>query len=481
MYNLDMKTIIGRETECKRLDKCMQAKTAQLVVVYGRRRIGKTYLVNHYFKDNIVFKVTGAYGQSKEIQLRNFSDELNRRSKKKRAIPKDWFEAFNNLREYIEELSSKKKLVFFIDEMPWLDNHKSKFLAAFEYFWNDYGTSKNNLIFVICGSATSWMVDNIANNKGGLFNRQTCRIYLEPFTLKQTKEFLLDQGISWSDYDIAECYMIMGGIPYYLSLLDASLSYVLNIDNLFFRKKAELWDEFDHLYQTLFKNSDKYIQIMKCLSEKRSGYTRKEISEKCEIEANGKLTKILDDLVNSGFVKASSFYGKKKKETLYESADYYTNFYFRFLKDNHGKDEHYWSKAIDNPSRKSWAGFTFEQLCKDHIEQIKTKLGISGVLTEEYIWYTKTNEELGMCGAQIDLLIERRDRIINLCEIKFSTREFVIDKDYDLKLRNKMEAFRLATKTNYGLQLTMITTYGVKENKYSSIVGSQVTLADLFK
>ena len=166
---------------------------------------------------------------------------------------------------------------------------------------------------------------------------------------------------------------------------------------------------------------------------------------------------------------------------MYESADYYTNFYFRFLKDNHGKDEHYWSKAIDNPSRKSWAGFTFEQLCKDHIEQIKTKLGISGVLTEEYIWYTKTNEELGMCGAQIDLLIERRDRIINLCEIKFSTREFVIDKDYDLKLRNKMEAFRLATKTNYGLQLTMITTYGVKENKYSSIVGSQVTLADLFK
>ncbi len=476
-----MKMLIGREKECKRLDKCMQSKTAQLIVVYGRRRVGKTYLVNHYFKDDISFKITGAYGQSRQFQLRNFSDELNRRSNNKKAIAIDWTEAFNNLREYIEELDSNKKQVFFIDEMPWLDTRKSGFLAAFEYFWNDYGTSKDNLIFVICGSATSWMVDNIANNKGGLFNRQTCRIYLEPFTLGQTKEFLLNQGIDWSNYDIAECYMIMGGIPYYLSLLDAGLSYVNNIDNLFFRKRAELWDEFDHLYQTLFKSSDRYIQIMECLASKRSGYTRNEISKITGIEANGKLSKSLEDLINSGFVKVSSFYKNRKKEALYQSCDYYTNFYFRFLKDNNGKDEHYWSKAIDNPSRKSWSGLTFEQLCKDHIEQIKIKLGISGVLSEEYIWYIKADEQLKTNGAQIDLLIERRDRVINICEIKFSNQEFIIDKDYDLKLRNKIDSFRRNTNTKYGLQLTMITTYGVRENKYSSLVGNQVILDDLFK
>ncbi len=476
-----MEKLIGRERECERLKRCLETDTAQLVVIYGRRRVGKTYLVNHFFKDNIDFKITGAYGQSKQVQLRNFYDELNRRYKNIWNVPKDWIEAFNYLREYIETLSKKDKHVFFIDEMPWLDTHKSGFLAAFEYFWNDYGSSKDNLMFVICGSATSWMVDKIANNKGGLFNRQTCRIYLEPFTLAQTKEYLQGQNIFWSDYDIAECYMIMGGIPYYLSLLDSSVSYVENIDNLFFRKKAELWDEFDHLYQTLFKNSDKYIQIVECLSNKRSGYTRNEIAKKTDIKENGKLSKMLDDLVNSGFVNVSSFYGNKKKEALYESSDYYTNFYFRFLKDNHGKDENYWSKAIDNPSRKSWAGFTFEQLCKDHVKQIKIKLGISGVLTDEYIWYKKADEELGISGAQIDLLIERRDRIINLCEIKFCSNEFIIDKDYDLRLRNKIETFRSSTSTKYGLQLTMITTYGVKNNKYSSLVGSQVTLEDLFK
>lgn len=458
----------------------MKSATAQLVVVYGRRRVGKTFLVNQFFKNKLEFKVTGAYGQPRKVQLRNFADELNRRSDKERTSPKDWIQAFNYLREYIEELSDDEKHVFFIDEMPWLDTHKSGFLPAFEYFWNDYGSSRDNLVFVICGSATSWMVDNLANNKGGLFNRQTCRLYLEPFTLAQTKEYLHANGMAWSEYDITECYMIMGGIPYYLSLLENDLSYVQNIDNLFFRKKAELWDEFEHLYRTLFANSDKYIRVMECLSKKRSGCTRNEIADITGIASNGKLTKILEDLISSGFVRASSFYGNKKKAALYQSSDYYTNFYFRFLKDNHGKDEHYWSRSLDIPSRRSWAGLTFEQVCKDHIYQIKKKLGISGVLSEEYTWFARGNEELGTTGAQIDLLIERRDRIINICEIKFSTDEFVIDKEYDLKLRNKMETFKRNTSTKYGLQLTMITTYGVKNNKYSSIIGNQVLLEDLF-
>lgn len=481
IYNTCMKTLIGREKECERLEKCLKATTSQLVVVYGRRRVGKTFLINQFFKNKLDFKVTGAYGQPKNVQLRNFADELNRRSVKEWTIPKDWIQAFNFLREYIEQLSNDEKHIFFIDEMPWLDTHKSGFLPAFEYFWNDFGSSKDNLVFIICGSATSWMVDNVTNNKGGLFNRQTCRIYLEPFSLFQTREYLQTHGMSWSEYNIAECYMIMGGIPYYLSLLDSEMSYVQNIDNLFFRKKAELWDEFEHLYRTLFSNSDKYVAIMECLAEKRSGYTRNEIADKMKIAANGKLTKILENLINSGFVRASSFYGNRKKETLYQSSDYYTNFYFKFLKDNHGKDEHYWSKALDAPVRRSWAGLTFEQLCKDHINQIKEKLGISGVLSEEYIWFARENEELGTSGAQIDLLIERRDRVINICEIKFVSDEFIIDKEYELNLRNKIETFKRNTKTKYGLQLTMITTYGVKNNKYSSIVGNQILLEDLFK
>ena len=480
-YYSVMENLIGRNKECSRLDKCLKEQNAQLVIIYGRRRVGKTFLINEYFNNKFAFKFTGAYKQSKEIQLRNFTAELNRRSKKEWTLPKDWVQAFEYLREYVEQLPEGIKQIIFFDEMPWMDTHKSGFLPAFEFFWNDFASARKNLIFIVCGSATSWMVENLANNKGGLFNRQTCRLYLEPFNLAQTKEYLETKNIYWSEYDIAECYMIMGGIPYYLSLLDEELSYTQNIDHLFFEKRAELWDEFDHLYHTLFKNSDRYISIVETLCENRSGYTRGEIAEKTGIATNGKLTKMLSDLVGSGFVRASSFYGNKKKETVYQMADYYTCFYFRFVRENYGKDVHFWSNALDVPSRRVWAGLTFEQLCKDHIPQIKQKLGISGVLSSEYIWNCKGNEELGITGAQVDLLIERRDRIINLCEIKFSLNEYAIDKDYDLKLRNKIETFRRCTATRSGIQLTMITTYGVKNNKYRSIVGSQVTLEDLFR
>ena len=368
----------------------------------------------------------------------------------------------------------------FFDEMPWLDTHKSGFLSAFEFFWNDYGSAVDNLVFIVCGSATSWLVDNIEHNKGGLFNRQTCKLFLEPFTLNETEEYLVNKGIHWSRYDIAECYMIMGGIPYYLSLLDKELSYLKNIDYLFFRKKAELWDEFDHLYNTLFSSGESYISVVEKLSKKQSGLTRNEISEKTGLAENGVLTKILKNLVDSGFVRENRFFGKKKKDTLYQLADYYSCFYFRYLKENRGRDEHFWSNTLEAPARKAWAGIMFEQVCKDHIRQIKQRIGISGVLSEQSSWYVKADKELGTSGTQIDLIIDRRDRVIDLCEIKFYSDEFVIDSDYDMKIRNRMEAFRRATGTNKAVQIVFITTYGVKTNMYSGIIQKQVTLKDLF-
>lgn len=475
------KYLIGRKEEYERLTRCMRENSAQLVVVYGRRRVGKTFLINEFFDYKFAFKLTGSYNLSKADQLNNFANELQRITGKKIIVPKNWIQAFDLLRSYLEKLPKTKKQVVFLDELPWFDTHRSNFLPAFEWFWNNWASTQRNLVFVVCGSATSWMVDKIANNKGGLFNRQTCRLFLEPFTLNETEAFLNNKGIKWSRYQIAECYMIMGGIPYYLSLLDPSITYTQNIDRMFFKKKGELWDEFDHLYRTLFTNSDNYIKVVKILSEKRSGYTRNEISEKTKLPPNGKLTKILNNLSDSGFIRVSLFYGNKKKDIMYQLADYYTNFYFSFLESRYGKDSNYWSKAIDNPSRRVWVGLTFEQLCKDHTEQIKKKLGISGVLSDESVWSTKGDDELGISGAQVDMVIDRRDRVVNLCEMKYSVKEYVIDKSYDEDLRNKIDSFRRSTGTNKAIQLIMVTTYGVKSNKYSGIVGNQVVLDDLFE
>ncbi len=473
-----MNNLIGREKEIRRLNRALEEREAQLIIVYGRRRVGKTFLINEYFGGDFSFKFTGAFGESKKVQLKNFVLELNRQAMTKYDVPQDWSDAFALLRDYLESKDKEKKQVVFFDEMPWMDRQKSGFLPAFEWFWNSWGSSRENLVFIVCGSATSWMIDKLDNNKGGLFNRQTCRLYLEPFNLHDTELYLKSRDIYWSRYDITVCYMIMGGIPYYLKLLDRSLSLNENIDALFFEKRSELWDEFEHLYNTLFSNSDNYIRIVEALSKKRSGLTRNEISKASGVAANGVLSKMLTDLINSGFVRINDIFGRKKRDITYQLSDYYSLFYFRFIKDNYGKDEHLWSNSNDNPARRSWEGLTFEQICKDHIQQIKNKIGIAGVMTEISSWSKQGNDEED--GVQIDLLIDRRDRVINLCEIKFSGAQFEIKKEYDIKLKNKVEVFRETTKTNKTIQMTMITTYGIKKNMYSNYVGKEITLDDLF-
>ena len=479
IFNMN-ELIIGREAEQQQLQNAYESNESQLVIIYGRRRIGKTFLINHVFKDKFDFKLTGSFKEEKEKQLHNFFVELKRHIQVKESEPKNWTEAFEMLRDYIESLDENTKHVVFFDEMPWLDTNKSGFLSAFEYFWNSFGSAQDNLLFIVCGSATSWMVDNIDQNKGGLFNRQNYRIYLEPFTLAETEKFLLEKkNVVWNRYTIALCYMILGGVPYYLNLIEPKLTFEANIDKLFFNKRATLWDEYDHLYNTLFTNSVNYTKVVETLSEKRMGLSRSELAQETKLADNNSLTRILRNLEDSGFIRSYPYFGKKKNGTFYQLADFFTMFYFKFVKDNNTNDANYWSNSIDNPSRRAWEGFTFEQLCKDHSRQIKKKLGISGILTAESAWSVSKTDEHN--GAQIDMLIDRRDRVISICEIKFASEEYTITKDYEEKLRNKIGVFRTVTKTKKALQLVMITTYGVQKNMYSNRIQNEVVLDDLFE
>lgn len=470
--------IIGREEEINRLKACRNSKEPELVIVYGRRRVGKTFLIRRSFNYRFEFSFVGAYNKSTKVQLENFAMALQEQSGLERPIPKTWAEAFRQLREHLQQNAKNQKSVVFFDEMPWMDTGRSDFLSAFEYFWNSWGSSQNQLMFIVCGSATTWITNKLLHNKGGLYNRATQRIYLHPFTLHETEQYLKSRKIRWNRYDITECYMSMGGIPFYLKQLDPTLTYTQNIDRLFFSPRAILRDEFQNLYRSLFKNAETYEQIVMALGTKRMGLTRSEISKITGIAQNGKLGTMLNNLSQCDFIRPYNYWGKKKRGTLYQLSDYYTLFYQYFLKDKHGVDEHFWTKSIDYPSRRAWAGYAFEQVCKDHLPQIKHRLGISSVLNECSSWYGK-NEEDG--HAQIDLVIDRRDRVINICEIKFSQNPFIIDKDYDKQLRNKMATFQYATKTRKALHLTMITTYGVKQNMYSNIVQSQASMDNLFE
>ena len=471
-------TIVGRKYEFELLEQAMRSEESELIVVYGRRRVGKTFLVNQFFRNDYTFKLTGVYNRPTDVQLERFAVQIEEYTGNDCQTPENWYKAFDMLKQTIKQSDGTEKKVVFIDEMPWLDTDNSDFVAAFEQFWNGWASAEGNVVLVACGSATSWMTDKLLGNKGGLFNRAATRMFVRPFTLKETEQYLQSRGIEWSRYDIAECYMIMGGIPFYLKQLNARWSLTQNIDNIFFKEKGLLWDEFEHLYDTLFKQPENHIAIVEALAKKRMGLTRSEIIEETKLHDNGNLTKTLNNLVNNEFIRPYKYFGKEKQDTIYQLSDFYSMFYFSFIKDNYGSDPHFWTNSIDNPSHRAWAGYTFEQLCLYHIEQIKKSIGISAVQCSLSAWFHKG--DAASRGAQIDLLIDRRDRVINICEMKFSVNEFAIDKDYDNKLRNKIATFREETNTKKALQLTMVTTYGVKRNTHSNLVQSEVLLDDLF-
>ena len=480
-FNVSMAEIIGRRGVQYRLEKLYKSNQSELVVVYGRRRVGKTHLIRSYFEGRFALYLTGMYQATQERQLEQFATTLSEYQKTKVGTPKTWIEAFSMLKSYLLKSRVKRKVVF-IDEIPWLDTPNSGFLSAFEAFWNGWGAGRKDLLLIVCGSATTWITNKFLANKGGLFNRATAQIYLEPFTLAETEQFLRSKGINWSRYDITECYMIMGGIPYYLQQIDESKSYSQNIDEIFFNRNGKLKDEFQHLYRTLFSNSEYYIRIVELLSTKNIGLTREELIRLGGFLNNGYLTDALHNLETSNFIRAYNYYGKKKNNITYQLCDFYTMFYFRFIKQQYGRDEHFWTHSIDLPQRRAWADYMFEQVCYWHVPQIKHALGISGILSEQSAWYEhKADDAITDRGAQIDMIIARRDKVISLCEMKFSISQFVIDNEYEMLLRNKIATFRPYTQKSNALQIVMITSFGVKQNAHSGIVQSEVLMDDLFK
>lgn len=470
--------LIGRERERKRLNAYLNSENSEFIMLYGRRRVGKTFLIREHFSGQFSFYLTGLANSTTKKQLANFHSvycDLQSPIPKTKA-PKNWFEAFQRLISALEK-SRKKRKVIFIDELPWLDTAKSDFVSALEHFWNHWASGRNDILLIVCGSSNSWMINKLINNKGGLHNRISGRIKLEPFSLYETELFLKSQRIVWNRMQIAECYMIMGGIPYYLSLLNAGFSLAQNVDLLFFKKDALLKNEYENLYPALFKNVANYIAVIEALSTKTKGLERNELIKIAKITNGGATTKVLDELESNGFLRKYQPFGKLSRQSLYQLTDFYSGFYFRFVKNNKSTDENFWINNLDSPAHRAWSGFAFEQLCLHHIHQIKHALGISGVHTSEASWRSRDTKN----PLQIDLLIDRKDQVVNLCEMKFSIHEFSIDKKYSDEIRNKIGKFKDETKTRKAVYFTMVTTYGCAHNEYfKELVRNELTIEHLF-
>jgi AAA+ ATPase superfamily predicted ATPase len=457
------------------LEEVYSSKKSEFVAVYGRRRVGKTYLVRETFSDKFTFEISGLANTSTKEQLLNFSFTLKQSIGEDLKTPKNWLEAFSQLIDFIKKSKSKRKILFF-DEMPWMDTPRSGFLTALEHFWNGWASARKDIVLIVCGSSTSWIINNLINNHGGLHNRLTHIIYLKPFTLAECEQYFRWQKIDFSRYQIAEIYMIMGGIPFYLSKIERGFGVSQNVDNLFFIENAKLKNEFKNLYAALFRNSDDYVKIVEALSKKGKGLTRFDISKISKITSGGGLTKALQNLEYCGFIRKYHSLNKKTRNTLYQLIDSYSLFYFNFIQKNEYNDEQFWTNSLDTPLHNSWTGYAFEMLVLQHVAEIKKAMSIAGIQSSVSAWRSETEKP----AAQIDLVIKRKDGIINILEIKYCNKKFTITKEYEENLRNKISAFKAEVHTRNAVHLLMLTTFGLNKNKYSGIVQKELTLNSLF-
>lgn len=481
------KLFIGREKEQELLRHYLSSDQSEFIAVYGRRRVGKTFLIQQVVGDDLAFYVAGMNEVSMRVQLANFMEGF-----RKKGVPiqevKTWLDAFVALESYLDSLPKGKKILF-IDEMPWMDTPRSNFISGLEHFWNSWACWRDDIKLIVCGSATSWIINNLIKNRGGLHNRVTHKILLQPFTLKECKEYFDARGFRLSAKQIAECYMVLGGVPFYLSKFEKGESVAQNIDRLLFAPDGELHEEFQSLYNSLYKDAKNHINIVTALATKGKGLTRKELIAKTHLLENGKFSMMLSELQSCGFIRSyepfvsngnlarrSSIGRHDSPNTLYQLVDPFTLFYFQVMAQGRIRDSHYWSNNQNSQLYSSWSGLAFEMLCLNHIEQVKTVLGISGISTNVFSWFGKGEKR----SAQIDLIIDRADKTINICEMKFYSKVYQMTEKDEQEIENKILEFKETTKTDKNIIMTMITSKGLEQNEHSDVVQKELLLENLF-
>ena len=476
--------MVGRAKEIKELRRLYDKNSAEFVAIYGRRRVGKTYLVDETFSGKITFRHAGLAPDDSnpkgllKAQLEHFYNSLVLQGMEDCSKPQTWLEAFFLLEKFLQEIDDGSRQLIFIDELPWLDSPRSGFMPAFEGFWNTWGCHRKNLMVIVCGSANSWILDNLINAHGGLYNRVTYEIKLEPFSLGECEDFYKANNVKFSRYDIVQSYMVFGGIPYYLGYIEAEKSLAQNIDDIFFTKNAKLKDEYDRLFASVFESPELVKSIVSLISERNSGLTRNEILKKLNLSDGGNITRSLKALIASNFIVKYIPFGQAGRECHYKLIDPFCLFYLRFLSGRTTQNEKFWQQNSSSQALSSWRGYSFENVCFNHVEQIKKALGISGVITTVSAWSKRSDDEK---GTQIDLLISRNDNVVNMCELKFYSGEFEVDKDYYKTLMNRETLLAKELSAKVVVRNTLITTFALKRNEYSGVFSNVILMDALFE
>ena len=472
--------VVGRKEETAELRRCERSDKSELVCVYGRRRVGKTYLVEQTFAEQFAFRATGVENANTRQQLRSFNQRLREHGDKVRTIPRDWFEAFSRLETILHSeqtcRSPHGKRIVFLDEFPWFDTPRSDFLMAFGEFWNRCGSATGDFLFIICGSATSWIIDKVLENSGSLFNRVTSQIHLDPFCLRETEQLLAARGFGWSRAQIAEAHMVFGGLPYFLGLLDGNESLGQNIDRLCLAPHALLRHESKTLMESTLRKSPVFGQIVEAIAPHPYGLRKESCYEQLEIP-KGTFQRAVSDLAKCGYVREYKNPSQRRKPLYLQLVDPFLLFHYTFLEDRSAHGPSSWGDFVQDGGRyTNWRGHAFENLCGSHLPQIKAALGIAGVRTVAYPWASERVQG----GTQVDMVIERADGICDLCEMKYTDAPLPISAAYEQALLRKRDVFGEETRTRLALKLVMVTSAGISGVAHTEHIAQVLTLDDLF-
>lgn len=461
----------GRAPEQEVLSRLLGSGKSEFLAVYGRRRVGKTFLIRRFFEGERVhyFEMVGRFEGTLDEHLRVFAESLSRAffGGADLKTPATWHEAFRSLGSAIEGLrKSKHKVVLFFDELPWIATHRSGCLQELEHFWNAWCSRRDDIVLVVCGSAASWMLKRIVNARGGLHNRLTQTIRLLPFTLAETRLFFDDRSIPLTNRNLIELYMLLGGVPHYLDHVERGQSVPQIVDRVCLRKDAPLGDEFDRLFVSLFGSDERYVQVVRELAKRRAGSSRGDLLSRTGIPTGGGATTILQNLEEGGFITSTIPFGRNSRDRFFRLTDEFSLFHLAWLERRRPKS---WQPVRASPRWRAWAGLAFESLCLKHVGSIEGALGIAGVQTDVSAW--------SHADAQVDLLIDRADDVVTICEMKFTDGPFTITKKYAAELRRKLSVFREQTQTRKATHLVFVTSYGLTNNPYADeLVDATVTM-----
>ena len=447
---------VGRKKELSLLEESYLSSKSEIFTVYGRRRIGKSTLIEIFARQKPnFFSFEGIEGQNSSFQIKHFTEMLKKQLQDP-LLSSIQFQSWDAVFTYVSERLMTKtrpneKIIFFLDEIQWMAAGRSSFISLLKYYWDNYW-KKSNVLMILCGSIASFMVNKVVHSKA-LYGRIDHEILLKGLHPFEAKAFFADKHKSTEE--ILKYYLILGTIPKYLEYINPSRSFQWNMNKLFFSSHGSMINEIKKIFYSQFKESTIYFDIVKLL--KSGPLALSEICTRLKIKSGGGLKRYLTNLENAEIIRSHVPFNRKANSRLkkYVLSDEYLNFYFKYLEPNLRIIEESESEKLFETLTKNsfdvWLGFAFEKFCIKHNSWLADLMGFKDDVLIASPYFERKDQRF-----QIDLVYLRADKVITICEIKHHTKP--LSSKQIGEMQRKLQCLKIPN--GYSIETALISLYG---------------------